>query len=165
MSNSKRLMICVGLITSFLFSSVTLLAQNTTSTGDWASLQNIPADSKVSVKLKTGKTVDGRFKSVSDSSLTLTSNYAPVELKREEIASVYQITKKSATKSTLIGMGLGAGGGAAIGAAAAAKDDNGFDKIDHVATAALAVVGAVGGAVTGYLLGRGSKRVLVYESK
>jgi membrane protein DedA with SNARE-associated domain len=64
-------------------------------------------------------------------------------------------------------MGLGAGAGAAVGGIASAADNNnGFEKIDHVATAALAVLGAGAGAITGYLIGkRGNKRVLIYESK
>jgi membrane protein DedA with SNARE-associated domain len=69
-------------------------------------------------------------------------------------------------KATLIGTGVGAGVGAAAGGIADANDDSGFEKIDHVATAALAIAGAGAGALVGYLLGRGgSKRELVYESK
>jgi small nuclear ribonucleoprotein (snRNP)-like protein len=168
MSTRNRLMISSALISSMLLSTITLAAQTTSSTSDWASLRNVPTDSKVSVKLKTGKSVEGRLKSVSDSSVTVTSKNQPVEIKREDVASIYQVTKKSATKSTLIGMGIGAGAGAGIGAIGSEKDNNGFDfdKLDHAVTAGLAVIGAVAGGVTGYLIGRSAnKRVLVYESK
>ena len=88
-----------------------------------------------------------------------------MELKREDVLSIYQGTKKSATKATLIGMGGGAGAGAVIGAAGG-SNNNGFDKIDQAVTAGLTVLGAGVGAITGYLIGRGgSKRVLVYEAK
>ena len=54
----------------------------------------------------------------------------------------------------------------AAGGLASANDDSGFEKIDHAATAALAIVGAGSGALVGYLIGRGgNKRVLVYEAK
>ena len=62
-------------------------------------------------------------------------------------------------------MGAGAGTGAGIGAAGSSADD-GFDKIDQVATAGLTVIGAGVGALVGYLVGRGGrKRVLIYEAK
>jgi len=162
MSHQERLVICIGLIASLLFSTISVVAQ--TSTSDWNALHSLAVDSKISVKLKIGKTVEGRFKNVSDSSLTLTARNNVVDVKREDVDSVYEVKRKSATKSTLIGLGIGAGGGAAIGAAGASNDDN-FDKLDHAVIAGLAVVGAVGGTVTGYLLGRRSKRVVIYQSK
>lgn len=166
MQSQRKLMISIGLVISLLFSSVALAAQAATATGDWGSLRNLAVDSKIVVQLKTGKTVQGKFKNVSDSFLTIISKSAPVEIGRDEISTVYELVKKSATKSTLIGLGVGAGAGAAIGAAASASDDSGFEKVDHAATAGLAVAGAVAGALTGFMVGRGgTKRVLIYESK
>jgi hypothetical protein len=165
MSHSKRFVLTVSLIAAVLLAPATSFAQNVASTNDWAALRNIPSDSKVIVKLKTGKSVDGKLLSVSDSSITLSRNNSSLDMKREEVKSVHQIIKKSATAGTLIGLGVGAGAGAGLGAIGASNDDNGFDKIDHAATAGLAVVGAGVGALTGYLIGRrGSKRILVYES-
>jgi small nuclear ribonucleoprotein (snRNP)-like protein len=165
MSHQKRLIIAVALITSLLFTSLPAIAQ-TSSTGDWTSLQRLARDSQVAVKLKKGKKVEGRVTSVTDSSLTLVANTGTVDLKREEIASVYEIKRKSATKSTLVGLGLGAGAGAALGAAVGANDNSdGFDKIDQAALGGLVVVGALAGTVTGYFLGRRSKKTLVYENK
>jgi hypothetical protein len=165
MAIGRRVAMILALITSLALAPVVGMAQGN-ATGDWSSLRNLAIDTKLSVKLKTGKTVEGKFKSVSDTSLTLSSKNAPVELKRDEISTVYQVVKKSATKATLIGMGVGAGAGAGIGAAASASDDSNFDKIDTVAIAGLTVVGAVAGAVTGYFIGRGSsKKVLLFENK
>jgi small nuclear ribonucleoprotein (snRNP)-like protein len=165
MSHQKRLVIAVALITSLLFTSLPAMAQ-TSPTSDWTSLQRLSRDSKVAVKLKTGKKVEGRLTTVTDSSLTLVANTRTVDLKREEIASVYEIKRKSATKSTLIGLGLGAGAGAALGAAAVANDNSdGFDKIDQAVLGGVVVIGAVAGTVTGYFLGRRSKKTLVYENK
>lgn len=163
----KGFWVCFVLVVSFLLPSIILAAQNTAATtSDWSALKAVTSGSKLSVKLKNGKTVDGRLSSVSDAALTLSIKNSVQDLKREDVISVYQVTKKSATKATLIGMGVGAGAGAGIGAAGAASNDNGFEKIDNAVTAGLTVIGAGVGAVTGYLLGRGgSKRVLVYESK
>ena len=118
------------------------------------------------MKLKSSKTIDGSVRSVSDSTLSLTVKNVPMELKREDVLTIYEIiNKKSSTKATLIGLGLGAGAGAAIGAAGS-SNDNGFEKIDHAVIAGLTVLGAGAGAITGYLLGRGgSKRVLIYQAK
>ncbi len=168
MSNGmNRSWVCFVLAVSFLLPSIMLAAQNTAATtSDWSALKAVTSGSKLSVKLKNGKTVDGRLSSVSDVALTLSIKNSMQDLKREDVLSVYQLTKKSATTATLIGMGVGAGAGAAIGAAGDANDDNGFEKIDHAVTAGLTVIGAGLGALSGYLVGRGrSKRVLVYESK
>lgn len=163
MSSCNRLTISVVLISSLLLSTITVVGQTTASTSDWASLRNVASDSKVSVKLKTGKKVEGTLKSVSDSSVTVTRKNLPVEIMRADVASIYQVTKKSAVPSTLIGMGLGAGAGAGLGAIGSSGE---FDKLDQAVTAGLTVIGALAGGVTGYLIGRrSSKRVLVYESK
>jgi len=164
MSHQKRLVIATALIASLLFTSLPAMAQ-TSSTSDWTSIQRLARDSKIAVKLKTGKKVEGRFTSVSDSTLTLVANTGSVDLKREEVLSVYEIKRKSATKSTMIGLGLGAGAGAALGAAAAANDNGNFDKLDQAVLAGGVVIGALAGTVTGYFLGRRSKKMLVYQSK
>jgi small nuclear ribonucleoprotein (snRNP)-like protein len=164
-TRTKQLAISIILLSSFLLSSLTLAAQDNTS--DWARLNSLTAGSKLSVELKNGTTVKGKLSSVSDALLTLTVKNAPMELRREDVLSVHQIVKKSAAKSTLIGLGVGAGAGAAIGIAAdASSNDNGFEKIDNVAAGAVTVLGAAAGALTGFFIGRGSsKRVLIYQAK
>ena len=164
MSHQKRFAISIALVALLLVSPLAAPAQSS-ATGNWNTVQTLATDSKVSVKLKAGKTVDGHFRSASDSSLTLATKNGPVDLKRDEIATIYEVRRKSATKSTMLGMGIGAGAGAALGAAGSASDDNGFDKIDHAIIAGLAVVGAVAGSVTGYFIGRRAKRTLIYENK
>jgi small nuclear ribonucleoprotein (snRNP)-like protein len=166
MTICRKVLPVSGLILSIFFSPLIAAAQGVTTTGDWGVLRNVPTDSKLVIKLKNGKTVEGKLQNVSDSSLNVVNKNSPTELKREEIATVHQITKKSPTAATLIGMGIGAGAGAGLGAIAASNDNNDFDKIDHAATAGLAVIGAGVGAITGYLIGkRGNKRILLYESK
>lgn len=149
----------------FLLSTLTVVAQGRTN--NWSRVSAVTAGANLSVKLKTGKSVNGTLNSVSDTGLSLNVKGSNVEIKREGVATVHEVVKKgSATKATLIGMAIGAGAGAAAGAIADSNDNSGFEKIDHVATAALAIVGAGSGALVGYLIGRGgNKKVLLYQSK
>jgi hypothetical protein len=159
---SRRLTLSLVLIASLLLSPV-VSAQ--TANGDWSALKAVETGSKLSVKLKTGKTVKGRLTGVTDDALSLSVKNKPADLKREDVQSVYQVRGKSATKATLIGLGAGAGAGAALGAAADSSSD-GFEGIDTAVTAGLTVLGAAAGALTGFLIGKsGSKRVLVYETR
>ena len=162
--NRKRLTSTLALIASLLFSSVTLTAQTTSPPGsDWSRVTAVEIKSKLVIKLKNGKTVEGKLSSVSDTGLSLSVKDKLVDVKREDVLSLYQITKKSATKATLIGMGVGAGAGAAIGVAGGGND--GFAKLDHAVTAGLTVLGAAAGALGGYLVGKsGRKQVLIYQA-
>lgn len=160
----RRLTISLVLTASLLLSSVASAQNGTAAAGDWSALKAIAAGSKLAVKLKSGSTVKGRLTAVSDDALSLSVKNKPADLKREDVQSVYRVMDKSATKETLIGMGVGAGAGAALGAAGSSADD-GFDKLDRAVTAGLTVIGAGVGALVGYAVGRrGSKRVLVYEA-
>ncbi len=132
----------------------------------WSRVSSLPGGTKLSVKLKTGKTVNGEFRTASETTLSLTAKNAPLEVRRDEIATVHEVTKKSAAKATLIGTGVGAGAGAIAGAIGDSNNDDGFEKFDSAATGVLAVAGAGVGALVGFLVGRsGNKRVLVYEAK
>ena len=160
---SKKLTLVLLAAALLLLPSVAF-AQNSGASSDWAALNTVTSGSKLVVKTKDGRSFEGRLSGVSDAALSLSVKDKPVELKREDVQSVHRIGKNSATKATLIGMGVGAGAGAAIGAAADSSSD-GFEKIDHAVTAGLTVVGAGVGAGVGYLIGRrGNKRVLIYEA-
>lgn len=162
LNKTRQLATPVILLTSILLSSLTCAAQ----TNDWSRLTSVPAGSKLSAKLRNGKTIDGSLRSVSDTALTLTVKNTPTEIKRDDVISVHQVTRKSAKTATLVGMGLGAGAGAVFGAAADSKSDNGFEDLDNIATAVTTVLGAGAGALGGFLIGRsGKKRVLIYEAK
>jgi hypothetical protein len=150
----------VILLTSLLLSPVTLLAQAGTS--DWSRLSSVSTGSKLSIKLRNGKKVNGTLSGVSDTSLTLLVKNNSTEVKRDDIVTVHQVNEKSATKAALIGMGVGAGAGAIVGAAG---DDDGYIR-QSVAVGITTILGAGVGALGGWLVGRsGKKRVLVYEAK
>jgi small nuclear ribonucleoprotein (snRNP)-like protein len=161
---TKQIAIIVVLL-SFLLSPVTLVAQ--TGTNDWSRLNSVASGTKLSVKTKDGKKVEGTLSSVSDASLSLTVKKAAKEIRREDIASVHEVGGSSTGKATLIGLGIGAGAGAAIGLAGDASSDNGgFEKIDNAVAGAVTVIGAAAGALSGFFIGRaGKKRVLLYEFK
>lgn len=162
---------CVGskkftlvlLLAALLLPSVAS-AQSSSASSDWAALNTVTSGSKLVVKTKDGRSFEGRLGGVSDSALSLSVKNKPVELRREDVQSVYRIGKNSATKATLIGLGVGAGAGAALGAAADSSNE-GLEGLDAAFTAGLTVVGAGVGALTGYLIGRrGGKRTLIYEA-
>ena len=161
---TRQIAIIVVLL-SFLLSPVTLVAQ--TGTNDWSRLNSVASGTKLSVKTKDGKKVEGTLNSVSDSSLALTVKNAAREIRREDVASVHEVWKKSATKSTLIGLGVGAGAGAVIGLAGDASNDaGGFEGIDNAVAGAITVIGALAGGIAGFVIGKtGKKRVLLYEFK
>lgn len=165
MRNLSRPFVVVVVVASLLVSAISVAAQG--QTNDWSKVAALSSGTRLSVKLKTGKTVNGTLSSVTDSTISLTAKNAPVDIKRDDVRSVHEVVKKSsATKAALIGTGVGAGAGAAAGAIGDSNNDDGFEKLDSAATAGLAVVGAGVGALVGYFIGRsGNKRVLVYESK
>lgn len=164
MRNVPRPFVAIALVASLLFSGVSVAAQ--TPANDWSKVTALSSGTKLAVKLKNGKTINGTLSSVSDSTLSLTAKNA-IDIKREDVRTVHEVVKKgSANKAALIGTGVGAGAGAAVGAIGDSNNDDGFEKLDSAATAGLAVVGAGVGALVGYFVGRsGSKRVLVYEAK
>ena len=106
--NIKRLMICVTLVTSLLLSPVTLTAQVASApSSDWSQVIAVQSGSKLVIRLKNGTTVDGKLTSANDTALLLSVKNNPMEIKRSDVLSVYQISKKSATKATLIGLAVG----------------------------------------------------------
>jgi len=162
---TKQITIIVVLVLSFLLSPVTLVAQ--TGTNDWSRLSSVATGTKLSVKTKDGKKVEGTLTAVSDTSLTLTVKNAAKEVRREDVASVHGVSKKGAGKATLIGAGIGAGVGAGLGIAAEQNDNDSFFETKDSVTAGVIVVAAGLGALTGFIIGKttGKKRVLLYQSK
>lgn len=149
------------LIASMLMSPV-VSAQ--TATGDWSALKAVAVGNKLSVKLKTGKSVEGRLTGVSDDTLSLTVGGKPTDLKVVEVLSVYRVGGSSAKTGALVGAAVGGGAGLTLGLAGSAADD-GFNDLDAPITAGLTVLGAGAGALIGYAIGRSKrKRVLVYQA-
>lgn len=158
---SRRLALSLVLAASLL---LTHAASAQTASGDWSALKAVESGSKLSVKLRTGKTVEGRLTGVTDEGLSLTVGGKPTDLKAVEVLRVHRVGGSSAKKGALIGLAVGAGAGAAVGVAGSSADD-GFNELDAPVTAGLTVLGAGAGALIGYAVGRSRrKRVLVYEA-
>jgi hypothetical protein len=159
----RRLALCLVLSASL---SLAPAASAQTASGDWSAVRAVAAGSKLSVQLKSGRSVKGKLTGVSDDGLSLTAGGKTTDIKAAEVQRVYTVGGGSGKKGALIGLAVGAGAGAVAGAAADSASDDGFEGFDAAATAGLTVLGAAAGALTGYFLGRrGGKRVLVYEAR
>lgn len=160
---TRRFATIVILLTSLLLSPVTLMAQ--TAINDWSRLNSVGTGSKLSVKLKNGKKIDGTLSNITDTALTLLVKNTSTEFKRDDISTVHQASGNSATKATLIGMGLGAGAGAITGAIGNSRDD-GFQPPDDIVIGVMVGLGAGVGALGGFLVGKSmKKKVLIYEAR
>ena len=160
---TRRFATIVILLTSLLLSPVTLVAQATTS--DWSRLNSVVTGSKLSVKLRNGNKVDGTLSNVTDTALTLMVKNSSRELRRDDIRTIHQTGGSSATKATLIGMGLGAGAGAITGAIGNSGDDT-FPATDDIVIGVLVGLGAGVGALGGFLVGKSiKKKELIYEAR
>ena len=130
--------------------------------GDWTAVQSLGTDENLSVKLKDGKKVSGKFSSANDSELTIIRKGRQQVITKDSIAQVHHLKRKAEkAKYTAIGAGIGAGAGAAIGGVKAnsASDDGDVYTIVGV------IFGAGFGALGGSLWGSAKqKHVLIYEA-
>lgn len=165
---SKTFVLGLAMVALLFNSSVVSARQAGDLASQWAALTSIRPGTKLSVKLKDGKKVEGRFSSVSDVTLTLSRESATVDLGRESIAKVYQRIPKSVAKSTgksaLIGAGVGFGIGAGVGIAGGTYEDLETAELVGWLGGLGAAIGAGVGALVGVISGSGDKRVLVYEA-
>ena len=130
--------------------------------GDWAAVQSLGIDDNLSIKLKDGKKVSGKFSSANDSELTIIRKGKQQVITKDSIAQVHHLKRKSEkAKYAAIGAGIGAGAGAAIGGAkASSASDDGY-----VYTIVGVIFGAGFGALGGLLFGSAKqKHVLIYEA-
>ena len=133
---------------------------------DWAGVQALAAGTKVRVNTKSKHAYEGRIDRVTDSSLAITiDNGQPQVLDRSDVKRVYRIDKGSGSRGAKIGIwaAIGLGVGGAIGAAALGAT-GGSDETGKV-LAPFLIAGAGAGAAVGAAMGKGEKKVLVYEVK
>ena len=77
-ANSKRLMVSITLVTSLLLSPVMLTAQVASApSSDWSQVIAVQSGSKLVIKLKNGKSVEGKLGGVSDTALSLSVSGKP----------------------------------------------------------------------------------------
>ena len=135
------------------------------STNNWTAVTTLRSGKKVSIELKSGKKVKGKFGSASETSITVIRGKNTEDVNRADIQKVYRENGKSIGKSTLIGTGIGGGGGAIMGAAVGGCNDTSFLCFTRRETATyLGAFGAGLGASIGFLVGLLSHNMtLIYE--
>ena len=152
-------------ILSLLISATLLFAQVTVVLAPgrgWAAVQAVPADDRLIVKQKDGKTIAGKMIEANETNLTLARDKKVVNIARDSIALVEHSTgKASKGKWALIGAGVGAGSGAGIGVA---KSNSILDD-GEIYILVGTVFGAGIGAGVGALIGANQrKREVIYSA-
>ncbi len=141
-----------------------LLGQNVSQQQDWTAVQNLSTGIKLLVETKDGKRLKGNLNNVSATTLTLSRNQTSANFNRDDIRKIYQFSSGgSRAKSALIGTAVGAGVGAGAAAIALGSTGGSDDTTGILASGIL--IGAGIGAAIGFIAGKDSKRVLIYESR
>jgi len=131
------------------------------SPSDWNNVSTIARGSKLRVRLRTGKSIDGNLETVSGSELTLLVKSRQETLGRDNIRQVFLLSDKKSSKPIILGSIVGA----AVGIAGVGAVDSTDDR-DGVAAEAylLPAIGAGIGALVGSLFRRKTTKQLVYEN-
>ena len=130
--------------------------------GDWTAVKSVGTDESLSIRLKDGKKVSGKFSSANDSELTIIRKGRQQVIAKDAIAQVHHLKRKAEkAKYAAIGAGIGAGTGAIIGGVRAnSTSDDGY-----VYTIVGVIFGTGFGALGGFLWGAAKrKHVLIYEA-
>ena len=132
--------------------------------GDWTSVQSVAPGEEVSVKLKDGHSLRGRFSSATDAELTILRKNKQQAIARNTIARVHRLERKAEkAKYAAIGAGIGAAAGGTIGGVKAAS---GSSSDDGIYTLVGLIFGTGFGALGGFLFGAAKrKHVLIYEAQ
>ena len=154
----KTKIICL-LATGVLFiaQSGVVLAQGR----GWSAVQAVPADDRLIVKQKDGKSLEGKMIEANETNLSISRDKKVVNISRDNIAQVeHSRGKAEKTKWALIGTGAGAAVGAGIGAS---KRNSGSD--DEIYVPFGLALGAGIGAVAGLLIGASRRnREVIYSA-
>jgi hypothetical protein len=136
-------------------------AQQSASTNNWSSVQQLRTNERLVVKQKSGKEIKGLMIEATDTTLTIDRDGKPVSIPRGDVRRVEVVEgKASKGKWAAIGAGIGAGAGTGIGYGKYSPDSD--DSEIYIAMGLL--IGAGAGAVGGLLFGQSRrKRVTVYS--
>lgn len=159
---SRKTTIVSVLLAITLVYSPLAIAQQPTGSSDWASVQAVPPGDALIVKLKDGRSVEGKLITVTGAELSLTRDNKNETFGRDRIFQVYARKRKAEKgKYAAIGAGIGAGAGLGIGLAKNSPPVDDGEIYPVVGT----ILGAGIGAVGGFLFGQAKrKRVLIYQS-
>lgn len=131
------------------------------SADTWGELKALQPGDELTVKLRDGKSLKGKLVFVRDAELAVKNGKGDSVLGRESIFQVYRHVPKSRTKAMAIGAAVGGG----LGVIGAAASDGAGDLGQPGATVLGGAVWAGAGALIGWALGGGKKRVLIYQAQ
>ncbi len=157
-----RTSILSALLAITLVYSPLAMAQQPAAVGAWSAVQALAPNDRLVVKLKDGRSVEGKLASVTDAELSLTRNNKSETFGRDRIFQIYARKRKAEKgKYAAIGAGIGAGTGLGIGAAKNSPPVDDGEIYPVMGT----ILGAGIGAIGGFLFGQAKrKRVLIYQS-
>jgi hypothetical protein len=170
----RRFTICYILIITIIMTSVTFSQTPAGTKGNWEAVKALNSGDWLIVELKGRINLQGTLVSASDTVLRLyikdTGKYSTrqdiLDIKRDEIAKVHRVNKKSLSKPMLVGMAAGGALGAVIGSKMGSCPAQDFLCTNHKgpATMIMAAGGAAIGSGIGLLIGAARlKRVLIYD--
>jgi hypothetical protein len=148
-----------------LTAGVLLIAQSGVALaqgGGWSAVQAVPADDRLIVKQKDGKTIEGKMIEANETNLTISRDKKVVNIPRDSIAKIeHSRGKAKKAKWALIFAGIGAGVGGLLGGTMVDQHADDSEIYLPIGLALGAGIGAAGGA----LLGASSrKRVVIYSA-
>ncbi len=157
----KRL-ITAALMSVLTLPNIAVCGQSPVYSREWARLQKIPVGQALLVELQSGKRVKGRFRSASDTSLELTTHGGTSAFGAENVLRVYWPVGRHVASSTLIGTGGGVVMGYIVGKEAW---NDGSDAARGARTTGICIaVGAIVGALAGFIIGARTRHELIYEN-
>jgi hypothetical protein len=127
----------------------------------WSEVKALQTGDVLTVKLRDGKSLKGKLVFVRDDGLALKDGKHDTVLSRESIFQVYRYVPKSRKKAMAVGATVGGG----LGILGAASTDGAGDLPQPAATVMSGAVYAGVGALIGWALGGGKKRVLIYQAQ
>ena len=158
-----RIALCLIISLAMLSPATTIYAQ--TADDNWTRLNTLQLGTKIEIETIGGKRIKARFRSVTESLLTLSKDKRTLELSRNEVKNIYRIERGGAGRGAVIGAAIGGGTGAAIGVIGVAAQDGDDDGASVIAALFLGGIGTGIGALTGALIKGKSKKILIYEAR
>lgn len=152
-------------ILTMLITGLFVIAQSGVAlaqSGGWSAVQAVPADDRLIVKQKDGKTIEGKMIEANETNLTISRDKKVVNIPRDSIARVeHSRGKAKKTKWALIWAGVGAGVGGLLGGGLRDPQADDSEIFIPIGVALGAGIGAAGGALMG---AAGRKRVVIYSA-